>query len=75
MENRLKVNYTNGKQEIFPTHEFVWNWVFQAGEEDEALLANSIAAVAEKNGMSKDEVHKVFPYILRMLKSNIEWAK
>ena len=56
-------------------NEFCYNWQFPLEEEAEADLANAIAAVATKNGLSSSDMLHVFPYILRMLKSNSVWAK
>ena len=56
-------------------NEFCYNWQFPLEEEAEADLANAIAAVAKKNGLSNNDMSHVFPYILRMLKSNSVWAK
>ncbi len=51
------------------------NWSFPLNEEAEADLANAVAVVAKKNGLSNNDISYVFPYILRMLKSNSVWAK
>jgi len=56
-------------------HSFVKALHFENDEQDEKTLADAIARVAEKNGMSANDVAYVFPYILRMLKSDIDWAK
>lgn len=69
-----RTEFNQGKAEVFPNHPFVKNWLFTEDEQEEAALAHHIAAVAEKNGMSANEVYQLFPAILRMLKSNIEWA-
>jgi len=63
------------KIEVFPQHVFVKNWVFNEDEKEEAALAHQISVVAEKNGMSSNEVAHIYPAILRMLKSKIDWAK
>lgn len=63
-----------GILEVFPAHEMVRNWVFTEAEEDEALLAHYMAAVAEKNGLSANDMMHLFPAVLRMLKSDITWA-
>jgi hypothetical protein len=55
-------------------HKWVKNWRFQ-GDKLEAKLADVIAELAEENGMSANDVSHVFPYILRMLKSESEWTK
>jgi hypothetical protein len=75
MENVLNFKYNKGKQEVFPANELVNNWLFTEDEHDEATLAHSLAVVAEKNGMSANDLMHLFPYVLRMVKSNIDWAK
>jgi len=75
MEEILKFKYDKGVQSVFPAHPMVKNWLFTESEHDEATLANSIAIVAEKNGVSKNDLHHLFPAILRMLKSDIQWSK
>lgn len=57
------------------THRFVSSFSFKNTEISEAKLADAIAEMAEKNGMSANDVAYVFPYILRMLKSDSEWSK
>jgi hypothetical protein len=64
-----------GVTEVFPTHWMVNNWLFKEGEEEEAKLAHCMALVAEKNGMSANDLHHLFPAVLRMLKSEIPWSK
>ena len=71
----LKFEYNKGIKEIYPAHKMVKNWLFTEDEEEEATLANSLAIVAEKNGMSQNDLMHLFPAILRMLKSDIKWAK
>lgn len=76
MENKvLNFEYEKGKQKVFPAHWMVNRWLFQEGEKDEATLANSLAIVAEKNGLSANDLHHLFPAILRMIKSNVDWSK
>lgn len=65
-----------------PNHHFVKSWVFpyeNANEEltaiKEANLADALARVGEANGLSNNDIHQMFPLIMRMLKSNSEWAK
>ena len=55
-------------------NELCYSWQFPLEEEAEADLANAIAAVAKKNGLSNNDMQHVFPHILRMLKSNSVWA-
>lgn len=75
MEDILNFKYTKGIKEIYPAHKMVKNWLFDEGEEKEATLANSLALIAEKNGMSQNDLMHLFPAILRMLKSDIKWTK
>ena len=55
-------------------HRFVASWGFEDDEHQEALLANAIAEVADKNGITANELHHIYPVILRMLRSDIYWA-
>lgn len=75
MEDVLKFKYNKGKQEVYPANKMVKNWMFTEDEHDEATLANSLAIVAEKNGMSQNDLMHLFPAILRMLKSDIKWSE
>lgn len=75
MKNALRSEHRSGWTQIFPNHEFVKNWLFKHGEEMEAGLAYAMARVAEKNGVSQDELSRIYPLVLRMLKSEIPWAK
>lgn len=74
METTILYKYNNGVKEVYPQHPYVNNWIFREDSEDEAHLALYVARVAEKNGMSINEVMNVFPFILRMLKSKNIWA-
>ena len=53
----------------------VKNWVFTEDEHAEATLAHAMAVVAEKNGMSANDLSHLFPALLRTLKSETDWAK
>ena len=77
MKDILKFKYDNegNHQQVFPAHPMVKNWLFTEDEHAEATLAHSIAEVAEKNGVSKNDLQHLFPAILRMLKSDIQWSK
>ena len=70
----LNFKYEKGVQRVFPAHQLVKNWLFTEDEHAEATLANSLAIVAEKNGLSANDMQHLFPYILRMLRSDIPWA-
>lgn len=73
-EKPTRTEPNHGVIEVFPNHQFVNNWLFTEDEKEEAALAHHIATVAEKNGMSSNEVYQLYPAILRMLKSKIEWS-
>lgn len=75
MEDVLKFEYEKGVQKVYPANWMVKNWLFQEYEKDEATLAHAMAIVAEKNGMSSNDLQHLFPAVLRMLKSDIDWAK
>jgi hypothetical protein len=75
MEQILNYKYSKGEKTIFPANPLVENWSFREEQEDEATLCNAIAKVAEKNGFSPTDMHHLFPAILRMLRSKIEWAQ
>jgi len=70
----LKFEYEKGVQKVFPAHWMAKTWLFTEAEQAEATLANSLAIVAEKNGLSANDLQHLFPAILRMLKSDIPWA-
>jgi hypothetical protein len=72
--DHLDVIFKKGSAEIFPKHKFVNNWLFSINEEEEASLAHFIAAVGEKNGLTNSDIAKIFPFILRMLKSKSVWS-
>lgn len=75
MEEVLRFEYERGVQKVYPANWMVKNWLFQKDEKDEAILAHAMAIVAEKNGMSSNDLQHLFPAVLRMLKSDIDWAK
>ena len=76
MENKdvLRYEYDDSGRKVFPVHHFVKNWLFESNEEEEAMLAHQMAVVAEKNGMSANDMHHLYPAVLRMIKSDIPWA-
>lgn len=53
----------------------VKNWLFTEQTEDEAALAHYVAVVAEKSRMNANDLHSIFPAILRMLKNKSEWSE
>lgn len=75
MEDILKFDYKKGVQEVHPVNEFVKNWMFTEDEHDEATLAHCMGKIAKKNGLSANDMIHLYPYVLRMLKSDIDWAK
>ena len=75
MDEVLKFKYKKGVQEVYPAHPLVSNWIFNEDEHAEATLAHAFAVVAEKNGMSGNDIMHLYPAILRMLKSEIPWSK
>ena len=75
MNGLITKEYKKGEEIISPNSKLVKNWVFTSKEEAEALLASSMALVAEKNEMSANDLMHLFPAVLRMLKSNSMWSK
>lgn len=53
----------------------VKNWLFTEDTEEEANLANAMAIVAEKSGMTVNALQHIFPAVLRMLKNDSDWSK
>lgn len=70
----MKIEYRKDGNVLFPEHDMVDNWVFKENEELECYLCESVAAVAEKNGLTANDLQHIYPVILRILKSNIDWA-
>ena len=70
----LRFEYEKGVRFIYPAHPMVKNWRFEDGQEAEAKLCHAMAVVAEKNGMSGNDLMHLFPASLRMLKSESKWA-
>lgn len=71
----LNYKWKKGVKEVFPAHKMVDNWLFTEQTEDEAMLAHSMAAVAEKSGMTVNDLQHIFPAVLRMLKNDTAWSK
>ena len=63
------------KRMISPTHAMVKNWSFNLGEEEEANLADAMAKVGSKNGISTNDLNHLFPAVLRMLKNESSWTE
>lgn len=76
MEGQV-LNYTwkKGIKTVFPAHPMVSNWAFTEDTEDQAMLAHHMAVVAEKKGMNANDLHHIFPAVLRMLKDDSAWSK
>ncbi len=47
-------------------HPFIRSFGFENYNYDEAELANAIAKVADNNGLTNNDMHQVFPIILRI---------
>ena len=76
MENKpIRFEWKKGEANVFPTHPMVQNWLFTESTQEEAILANAMAAVAEKSGMTSNDLQHIFPAVLRMLKNNSAWSK
>lgn len=75
MENLIVRQCKKGEEIISPNSKLAKSWVFTKEEEAEALLASSMALVAEKNGLNQNDLMHLFPAILRMLKSESIWSK
>ena len=58
----------------YDVSNLVSNWTFEENEHAEALLAKYVGEVAEKNGLSANDLQHIYPAILRMLRSDIYWA-
>ena len=69
MKNLRIVNYkyVDGIKEVYPAHPLVSNMLFT--ENEEAILANAMAVVADKNKVSSHEVKYAFYATLRLLKN------
>lgn len=91
MEFKHNTTFSFSKDEITinPMHRMVKNFAFivkkNKNKDDERIeieqqnndanLADAIARVAEQNGLSANDVMYIFPLVLRMLKSDSQWAK
>lgn len=75
MENVLKFEYRKGVKEVFPAHPMVKYWRFTEDTEAKAMLAHQMAVIAEKSGMSANDLQYIFPAVLRMLKNDTAWSK
>lgn len=75
MKDFLIFDYNEDKIVIRPTHKFVKHWNFNSKEKFEAYLAHFVGEIAEKNGLTKNDVMHIFPLVLRMLKSKSLWAE
>jgi hypothetical protein len=75
MEKVILYKFDTPEKTVFPCHRYVKSWCFKSEEEEEATFAHYAAHVAEKNGISVNEFHNIFPTLLRILKSNSNWSK
>ncbi len=75
MENVLDFKYNKGVKEVYPGHPMVKSWMFTDSTQAEALLAHQMACVAEKSGMTANDLQHIFPAVLRMLKNETAWSK
>lgn len=77
MENLQVLNFkwNKGVKEVKPAHQMVQNWLFTEDTEDEAMLAHYMAVVAEKKGLTANDLQHLFPAVLRMLKNDSAWSK
>lgn len=84
MENII-ANYQNVRfvppNNYSPIHEYVSHWIFPYSNDEEeiiaikeAQLADAVAKVASDHGLNRNDLHHLFPYILRMLKSKSQWS-
>ncbi len=70
MKDIIRFEYEEGKKFIYPAHPMVQDWRFSEDREEEAVLCNSMAIVAEKNGINGRELLHLFPAVLRILNDN-----
>jgi hypothetical protein len=73
--NVLNYKYRKGVREVFPANRMISNWLFDEETEKQAILANSMADVAELNGLTANDLQHLFPAVLRMLKDKTQWSK
>jgi hypothetical protein len=64
----------NKKEYINPVNPMISHWRFNEDEEDEARLANQLAVLSEKSGMTVNDLQHIFPAILRMIKNTSAWS-
>mgnify|MGYP003537435615 CR=1 FL=1 len=60
---------------IYPLHPMVNMYEFNDDQEEEANLADAIAHVAVKNGLSNNDTMHLFPVIMRILKDKSAWGQ
>ena len=68
-------NTYNKHHPLQPLHDMVKYHSFNINEELECHLLDALARVADKNNIDINHLNHLFPAILRMLKSDSEWAK
>lgn len=72
--NATRTEYEKGKARIFPTEPMIDNWLFTEDTIDQAELANAMAKVAKRNGLDANDMHHLFPAVLRMLCDKTAWT-
>lgn len=70
-----EIKSVKGEWRSIAQHDWVKNWNFTQDEYYESVLAQAMAQIAEKNGLGINDLPHLFPAVLRMLKSEIPWAK
>lgn len=72
-QSPVTVKFENGKPYYYPKHHWVSNWRFS--NESEAIFVNAAAQIAEENGLTVNDLHRLTTFVLRMLKSTSEWVE
>jgi hypothetical protein len=75
MEDVVFYTWRKGVATVSPKHNMVKHWAFTEDSIDEARLAHQMAVVAEKSGMTANDLMHLFPALLRTLKNNSAWSK
>lgn len=71
----IHFKYNKGERTIFPAHRMADDFMFDTDEEHEAAMVHFMAKICDKNGMTKNDLMHVIPFVLRMLKSKSKWAE
>jgi hypothetical protein len=67
--------HDRGVTKIYPMNTRISHFQFNEDEEDQAILANSMMNIGEKHGLDSNDIHKLLPAVLRMLKDDSTWSK